>query len=56
MLNTEELKDLINCLRSWAQNEEMIDNHFTDHGNDCNVAARELELMLSKEKVQTLSS
>jgi len=26
-------------LRSWAQNEEMIDAHYTAHGRDCNEAA-----------------
>lgn len=30
-------------LRSWAQNEEMIDQHFTAHGRDCNEAADLLE-------------
>ena len=30
-------------LRSWAQNEEMIDQHFLDHGRDCNEAADEIE-------------
>ena len=26
-------------LRCWAQNEEMVDQHFTAHGRDCNTAA-----------------
>ena len=31
-------------LRSWAQNEEMIDQYFTAHGEVCNQAADLLEL------------
>lgn len=31
--------NLIERLRYWAQNEEMIDQHFTAHGRDCNAAA-----------------
>lgn len=31
-------------LRSWAQNEEMIDQYFTAHGEVCNRAADLLEL------------
>ncbi len=30
-------------LRSWAQNEEMIDGHFLGHGKDCNAAADRLD-------------
>ena len=30
---------LADRLRSWAQNEEMIDQHFTAHGRDCERAA-----------------
>ena len=37
-------------LRSWAQNEEMIDQYFTAHGRICNQAADLLEL-LANEKV-----
>ena len=29
-------------LTYWAQNEEMIDQHFTAHGRDCNDAVYEL--------------
>jgi len=32
-------------LRSWAQNEEMIDQYFTKHGIICNQAADLLELL-----------
>lgn len=32
-------------LRSWAQNEEMIDQYFTAHGEVCNRAADLLELL-----------
>ena len=31
-------------LREWAQNEEMIDQYFTAHGEVCNQAANLLEL------------
>ena len=31
--------DLPERLRYWAQNEEMVDQHFTAHGRDCNAAA-----------------
>jgi hypothetical protein len=31
-------------LRSWAQNEEMVDAHYTAHGRDCNEAADQLEI------------
>jgi len=33
---------LVERLRSWAQNEEMIDQYFTAHGRDCNEAAAAL--------------
>jgi hypothetical protein len=32
-------------LRYWAQNEEMIDTNFTEHGKDCNAAAKLLSAM-----------
>jgi len=32
-------------LRSWAQNEEMVDQYFTKHGIICNQAADLLELL-----------
>lgn len=31
--------DLADRLRSWAQNEEMVNAGFTAHGKDCNAAA-----------------
>jgi hypothetical protein len=34
---------LVDSLRSWAQNEEMIDASFTRHGQDCNEAAAEID-------------
>jgi len=37
------MTDLLERLRSWAQNEEMIDQYYTDHGVDCNEAADEIE-------------
>jgi hypothetical protein len=33
-------------LRSWAQNEEMVDQYFTKHGIICNQAADLLELLV----------
>ena len=35
-------------LRSWAQNEEMIDQYFTNHGRVCNQAADLLELLANE--------
>ena len=35
--------DLPERLRSWAQNEEMIDSYYTAHGKDCNEAAARIE-------------
>ena len=35
-------------LRSWAQNEEMIDQYFTKHGIICNQAADLLELLANE--------
>ena len=35
-------------LRSWAQNEEMIDQYFTVHGEVCNRAADLLELFANE--------
>lgn len=35
-------------LQYWAQNEEMIDQHFTAHGRDCNEAADEIERLQSQ--------
>ena len=32
-------------LRYWAQNEEMIDSSFSEHGIDCNKAADQLEAL-----------
>lgn len=33
------LRELAERLETWAQDEEMIDFHFTEHGSDCNRAA-----------------
>ena len=35
-------------LRSWAQNEEMIDQYFTKHGMICNQSADLLELLANE--------
>ena len=55
MRTTGEVKALIDNLRVWAQNEEMIDMFYTQHGKDCNDAADELEKMLKRERVIILS-
>jgi predicted Zn-ribbon and HTH transcriptional regulator len=36
---------LMRRLREWAQNEEMIDQHFTRHGKDCNEASDAIRLL-----------
>lgn len=38
-----DLDSLVERLRSWAQNEEMINQYFLQHGKDCNEAADEIE-------------
>jgi len=35
----EQYRELAERLVSWAQNEEMIDQHFLEHGKDCLKAA-----------------
>ena len=47
--NKDDVADLINRLRSWAQNEERIDSYYTDHGIDCNEAADLLEDLFSQD-------
>lgn len=46
-LEAERLPDpypfLAARLRGWAQNEEMVDTKYTDHGRDCIAAAKILE-------------
>jgi hypothetical protein len=37
------MSDLTENLRSWAQNEEMIDQYYLGHGHDCNEAADLIE-------------
>jgi hypothetical protein len=37
------MSELSGRLISWAQNEEMIDQYYTDHGKDCMDAAEDLE-------------
>lgn len=38
---------LADRLDSWAQNEEMIDQHYTAHGRDCIAAAAKLRALAS---------
>ena len=42
--------DITERLRSWAQNEEMIDSDYLAHGRDCNLAADEIKQLRSKEQ------
>jgi len=37
--SVERYRELAEKLESWAQNEEMIDQYFLDHGKDCLKAA-----------------
>jgi hypothetical protein len=39
MTAKQDVEALGERLISWAQNEEMIDSHYTQHGRDCNEAA-----------------
>ena len=41
---------LADRLRSWAQNEEMIDQHFTAHGRDCEQAVEVIADLLAALK------
>lgn len=36
---SEDVIPVQDKLRSWAQNEEMIDQYYTEHGEDCDEAA-----------------
>ncbi len=44
--NDGTIDDCVARLREWAQNEEMINQYFTQHGRDCNRAADWLESYL----------
>lgn len=44
----ELARELALELRSWAQNEEMVDQYFTEHGRVCNQAANLLELLANE--------
>ena len=37
-------------LESWAQNEEMIDTHYTQHGDDCMRAAQTLRIVIEEKR------
>ena len=49
-MTTDTPSDLVKRLRSWAQNEEMIDTSFTEHGKVCNAAADRIEQLAEAEK------
>jgi hypothetical protein len=42
------MNTLLERLVSWAQNEEMINQYFTDHGKDCNEAVKEIERLTAE--------
>jgi len=46
--------DLATRLESWSQNEEMINQHFTEHGEDCKEAATELRRLQEKCNKQAM--
>jgi len=45
---TDDLERAAQALEDWAQNEEMIDGHFLQHGRDCNEAAAMLRGLLAR--------
>ena len=45
------MNTLLERLVSWAQNEEMINQYFTDHGKDCNEAVKEIEYLEADVKL-----
>ena len=47
------MNTLLERLVSWAQNEEMINQYFTDHGKDCNEAVKEIERLEARELEQS---
>ncbi len=47
---TMSQSNIVERLRYWAQNEEMIDQHYTQHGRDCNEAAEEIEYLRRSQK------
>ena len=48
------MQTLPDRLRAWAQNEEMVDQHFLAHGRDCNAAADQLDDLLAA--VETIAN
>ena len=42
------MNTLLERLVSWAQNEEMINQYYTDHGKDCNEAVKEIERLTAE--------
>ena len=50
-----EIRRLINNLIGWAQNNEMIDQYYTEHGKRCMDAAELIQQYWDKTKVFTQS-
>jgi len=52
------MNTLLERLVSWAQNEEMINQYFTDHGKDCNEAVKEIDRLQARvdDLVDAISS
>lgn len=46
------LQDLAKRLIEWADNNEMIDQYYTDHGKDCLLAADKLLKMDADRKAK----
>jgi len=56
MTGHAETQPLTERLRSWAQNEEMIDAHYLQHGRDCNEAANALDRARAEFRQMLLSA
>jgi hypothetical protein len=48
LMSISDWDALTERLRSWAQNEEMIDDHYTEHGSDCERVARMIALLFHR--------
>ena len=52
-MTSDELRALLERLEAWAQNEEMIDASYLQHGLDCMEAATALRVLIWQRE-QTL--
>ena len=44
---SDAMVDIVYRLREWADNEEMIDQYYLQHGKDCLEAAEKIEAALA---------